>query len=44
METQLFYGLRDKHLSFRLRESVTADPDVEARFKGFLNTVTGEFQ
>lgn len=44
METQLYYGLKDKQLSFRLRESVTADPDVEVRFKGLLNTVTGQFQ
>jgi hypothetical protein len=44
METQLYYGLAQKHLSFRLREAVTADPDIEARFKGMLNTVTGEFQ
>lgn len=43
METQLFYGLKDKQLCFRLRESITADPDVEARFKGLLNTNSGEF-
>jgi hypothetical protein len=43
MDTQLHYDFQQKHLSFRLRESVTADPDLEARFKGLLNTVTGGF-
>jgi len=40
----MFYTLKEKQLSFRLRENVTADPNLEARFRGFLNTVTGEFQ
>lgn len=44
METQLHYDLGQKHLSFRLRENVTAEPEVEARFRGLLNTTTGSFQ
>lgn len=44
METQLHYDLQQKHLSFRLKESITADPDVEARFRGLLNTVNGKFE
>jgi hypothetical protein len=44
METQLFYTLEEKQLAFRLRENVTADPNLEARFRGFLNTTTGDFQ
>ncbi|GBF92420.1 hypothetical protein Rsub_04524 [Raphidocelis subcapitata] len=43
METQVFYTLHEKQLAFRLRESVTADPGVEARFRGLLNTTTGAF-
>lgn len=43
METQLHYDLQQKNLSFRLRENVTADPDLEARFRGLLNTTSGEF-
>ncbi|KAI8466711.1 MAG: hypothetical protein J3K34DRAFT_524335 [Monoraphidium minutum] len=42
METQMHYDLQGKQLSFRVRENITADPDLEARLRGLLNTVTGE--
>lgn len=44
METSLRYDQQDKHLSFLLKEEVTADPDIQLRFRGRLNTTTGGFE
>eukprot|EP00878_Enallax_costatus_P004061 GHUV01004286.1.p1 GENE.GHUV01004286.1~~GHUV01004286.1.p1 ORF type:complete len:194 (+),score=50.68 GHUV01004286.1:273-854(+) len=44
METSLHYSQKDKHLSFLLKEQVTADPDIQLRFRGRLNTNTGDFE
>ncbi|KAF6262889.1 hypothetical protein COO60DRAFT_553009 [Scenedesmus sp. NREL 46B-D3] len=43
METALHYDPKQKHLSFLLKEGVTADPDIQMRFRGRLNTDTGDF-
>ena len=41
METQFHYDLTgSKQLSFKLRERVTAKPDLEFKVKGLFNTVT----
>jgi hypothetical protein len=42
MET-LHYDPKHKHLSFLLKEQVTAEPGLALRFRGRLNTDTGEF-
>lgn len=44
METALQYDPGQKHLSFLLKESVSADPDLQLRFRGRLNTTTGGFE
>lgn len=44
METALHYDPSHKHLSFLLKEGVTAEPDIQMRFRGRLNTVTGGFE
>jgi hypothetical protein len=44
METALHYDPKQKHLSFLLKESVTADPDIQLRFRGRLNTDAGNFE
>lgn len=41
METAFHYDPKEKHLSFLLRENVTADPDIQMRLRGRLNTATG---
>lgn len=43
METSLHYDQKNKQLSFLLKEAVTADPDIQLRFRGRLNTNTGSF-
>eukprot|EP00879_Flechtneria_rotunda_P028544 GHRR01030678.1.p2 GENE.GHRR01030678.1~~GHRR01030678.1.p2 ORF type:complete len:109 (-),score=21.54 GHRR01030678.1:197-523(-) len=43
METSLHYDPSQKHLSFLLKERVTADPDIQLRFRGRLNTTAGAF-
>jgi hypothetical protein len=40
METAFHYDPKEKHLSFLLRENVTADPDIQLRLRGRLNTAT----
>lgn len=44
METAFHFDPQQKHLSFLLRENVTADPDIQLRLRGRLNTVTGDMQ
>ncbi|KAF8061903.1 EGF1 [Scenedesmus sp. PABB004] len=44
METSLHYDPKQRHLSFLLKEGVTADPNVAMRFRGRLNTTTGGFE
>ncbi len=41
METAFHYDPKEKQLSFLLRENVTADPDIQLRLRGRLNTATG---
>lgn len=41
METAFHFDPKQKHLSFLLKENVTSDPDIQLRFRGRLNTVTG---
>jgi hypothetical protein len=43
METALHYDPSQRHLSFLLKEGITTNPDVQLRFRGKLNTVTGSF-
>lgn len=43
METALHYDPKQKHLSFLLKEGVTADHNITLRFRGCLNTDTGDF-
>jgi hypothetical protein len=44
METALQFDPDKKHLSFSLRETVSTDQDIQLRFRGRLNTVTGGFE
>jgi hypothetical protein len=44
MDTRFHYDLAQKQLCFALKECVTTEPDIQLRFKGLLNTVTGGFQ
>jgi len=44
METSLHYDLSQKQLSFLTKERVTAEHDLQLRFRGLLNTVTGVLQ
>lgn len=44
METALHFDPDAKQLSFLLKEAVTTDPDVQLRFRGRLNTVSGSFE
>lgn len=41
METQFFYDLADKKLSFRLKERVTSKPDLELKARGLFNLEAG---
>eukprot|EP00798_Chlamydomonas_sp_ICE-L_P008733 gene8733-33595_t len=42
METQLHYDIsQSKQLSFKLKERITAKPDLEFKVKGLFNSVTG---
>jgi hypothetical protein len=41
METAFHFDPKHKQLSFLLKENVTSDPDIQLRFRGRLNTVTG---
>lgn len=42
METQLHFDLSNsKQLSFKIKERITANPDLEFKVKGLLNTATG---
>ncbi|GMH42750.1 hypothetical protein BSKO_10669 [Bryopsis sp. KO-2023] len=43
METSLRYGSNDRQLSVALREKIVAN-DVQFKFNGLLNTVTGQWQ
>lgn len=44
METSFFYDLQDKQMCFKLRQSLTAYPDLELKGKGRFNTVSGGLQ
>lgn len=44
METAFHFDPKQKHLSFLLKENVTADPDIQLRLRGRLNTVTGDME
>lgn len=44
METAFHYDPKEKHLSFLLRENVTADPDIQLRLRGRLNTATADLE
>eukprot|EP00210_Caulerpa_lentillifera_P008153 g7787.t1 len=43
METALLYRLREKHLSFKVREKLTAET-TDLKFRGELNTTTGDWR